>query len=181
MSDDAPEFRISLSEAELTDLGRFYAVWSQIDCLLCVLVSRIFNVESGIGAAFMDAMTTGARLDLLRRNLDDIKDKSVFEKAKKLCNSLASLVDQRNHATHGMWGTYVNPDTKSEYAAAFFGKKGFKPLYASELAELTRRTIKKTRELGELIAAIDPKYDATPNKGFWFSPEPEQMRHQEII
>ena len=71
----------------------------------------------------MPTMTTGARLDLFRRNIDDIKDRSVAEKAKKICNGLASLVDQRSHVTHGMWGTYVNPETKSEYAAAFFGKK----------------------------------------------------------
>lgn len=181
MSNDAPEFRISLSEAELADLGKFYAVWSQIDFLLCVLVSRILKVESGIGGAFMDTMTTGARLDLLRRHLDDIKDKSAAEGVKKCCNSLASLVDQRNHATHGVWGTYVDPETKSERAAAFFGKKGFKPLYASELAELTRRATQKTREFGALIAIIDPKYDARPDKAFWFSPEPEQLQNQVII
>lgn len=181
MNDDEPEFRITLSEAELTDLGKFYAVWSQVDFLICVLVSRILKVEAGIGATFMDTMTTGARLDLLRRNLDDVEDKSNLEKTKKLCNSLASLVDQRNHATHGMWGTYVAPDTKNERAAAFFGKKGFKPLFASELAELTRRSIQKTRELGALIAIIDPKYDPQPNKAFWFSPEPEQLENQAII
>lgn len=181
MSSDAPEFRISLSEAELIDLGKFYAVWSQIDFLLCVLVSRILKIESGVGCAFMDTMTTGARLDLLRRHLDDINDKPATERVRKCCNSLASLVDQRNHATHGVWGTYVDPETKYEHAAAFFGRKEFKPLYASELAELTRRATHKTRELGALIAIIDPKYNTRPNKAFWFSPEPEQLQNQVTI
>jgi hypothetical protein len=60
-------------------------------------------------------------------------------------------------------------------------KKGYKPLYASELAELTRRAIGKTRELGELISTIDPKYDPQPNKAFWFSTEPEQLQDQVTI
>lgn len=82
MSDDVPEFRISLSDQELADLGQFYAVWSQIDFLLCMLVSRVLNVESGVGGAFMDAMTTGARLDLLRRNLEEIKDRALSNAVK---------------------------------------------------------------------------------------------------
>lgn len=177
----ATEFRLALSEKELTALGRFYVVWSQIDFLLACVISRIMNVEHGIGSAFMDTMTTGARLAMLRRNLDNIADPEIREDARRFCNGLAALVDQRNHITHGMWGTYVNPATKAEYSAAYFGTKGFKPLYASELAELALRAGRKTRELGKILNRLNPGYTLTPEKPFWFSEEPEEMTDVTII
>jgi hypothetical protein len=36
MSDILPEYKITLSDDELIELGRFRALWSQMDMLICL-------------------------------------------------------------------------------------------------------------------------------------------------
>src|SRR5262245_14701500 len=62
-----PELIISLSNAELQELGTFVAIWSQIDFMLLILTGHITNTNLAQMHLMMETMTTGVRVGLLTK------------------------------------------------------------------------------------------------------------------
>ena len=93
-------------------LGRVTLVWN--DCHYAVFL--IFHVLSGMTwersqAVFfslkVDRAQRQATIALLKEVLSSDNDHGMFETGKNLLNKLDSLADERNLATHTMWGVMM--------------------------------------------------------------------------
>jgi hypothetical protein len=69
-----PEFLIPLSNDELLEFGTFTAVWSQIDVLMLWLIAHITKSDFFQLELIMENMTTGPRVNILKKLCAESKD-----------------------------------------------------------------------------------------------------------
>ena len=96
-------FEIVLSEEQLEDLGRFTALFSQIDAMLFQIIAGVSKTPPKNLMALIEGTTSGQRLKMLRRLGKEMADQSAKRKVKDACSSFGKLIDKRNHIMHGLW------------------------------------------------------------------------------
>jgi hypothetical protein len=117
-----PEFLIPLSKDELQELGTFATLWSQVDWLMIMLVTFITKTDFAHVELMMENMTTGPRVNLLKKlcaNSPDETDKAIV----KLLSDNSGLIEDRNHIIHGLWGIEWGEPDWNPKAACFYQKK----------------------------------------------------------
>jgi hypothetical protein len=180
MSDILPEYEITLSDDELIELGRFCALWSQMDMLICLALSLLTDCDLKATLAFLGATTTGPKLNLLRQQETQTNDPDIANMISAICREIARLVDDRNHIVHGIWGMHTDDKGKAR-AGSFFPRKGVDaPLYADRLKDLCERVADVTRDLGKLLSKLNKNFlQQDDPKVFWFSSRPPAGTRQE--
>jgi hypothetical protein len=166
-----PEYKITLSDAELIELGRFSALWSQMDLLICLALSMLTDCDLKTTLAFVGASTTGPKLNLLRRQ--EIDDDETTALIKSIGNKIGTVIEDRNHIVHGVWGMHTDEDGIAK-AGSYFPRKGVdKPLYADRLSGLCETVADITRDLGKLMSLLNRRYvQKTDPQELWFSSDP---------
>jgi hypothetical protein len=139
-----PAFRIPLSPDQLTLLGVFCAIWSQIDYFAGLTIAGLLKTPIGAAETFMENMTTGPRINMLRRLSARIEDEEHKKLAKTFCTDMSPLIEDRNHLLHGMWGWHTAKDPKDMFAASHYAKRDGKPIAASKLLVLCNRASTQT-------------------------------------
>jgi hypothetical protein len=150
------EFTFPLSDEELMELGRFFALWGQMDLMICMALSQLTNCTLPATLAFVGATTTGPKLTLLQRQ--KVRDQETAAHLKQTCKRIARLLDDRNHFAHGMWGIHTD-DKRVQRAACYFPRESVDdPLYADRLPKLCDDVAVITRDLGKLMSLLNPEY-----------------------
>jgi hypothetical protein len=150
------EYTIPLSEEELADLGRFSALWGQMDLMICMVLSLLTNCSLPATLTFVGGSTTGPKLNLLQRQ--KVESKETAAHLKQTCARIGRLLEDRNHIAHGMWGMHTD-DKGVGRAGSFFPRRGVDdPLCADRLSELCEDVAIITRDLGKLMSLLNPKY-----------------------
>jgi hypothetical protein len=150
------EYAIPLTEDEMADLGRFFALWGQMDLMICMVLSLMTDCPLPATLTFVGGSTTGPKLSLLQRQ--KLQDKDTAAHLKKSCAGIARLLDDRNHIAHGMWGIHTDGEGRA-VTASFFPRTGVDtPLYADRLPELCEAVAAVTRDLGKLMSLLNSAY-----------------------
>ncbi len=162
------EYTIPLTEAELADLGRFFALWGQMDLMICMVLSLITGCTLPAALAFVGGSTTGPKLTLLQRQ--KLEDADTAAHLKQTCKRIAKLLDDRNHIAHGMWGIHTDSEGQAK-AGSYFPRSGVDaPLFADRLSDLCEAVAVVTRDLGKLMSLLNPAYRQRDRPiRFWFS------------
>jgi hypothetical protein len=162
------EYEIPLSDEELVDLGRFFALWGQMDLMICMVLSLLTNCTLPAPLTFLGGSTTGPKLNLLQRQ--KVRNEGTAAHLKQTCSRIGKLLDDRNHIAHGMWGIHTD-DRGAERAGSYFPRRGVDdPLYTDRLSELCEDVASITRDLGKLMTLVNPNYHQQKRAiSFYFS------------
>jgi hypothetical protein len=133
-----PEFLLPLSNAELQELGTFTAIWSQVDWIIMMIVCHLTKTEMGSLQLVMESMTTGPRVNLLKKLCQD-RPNDIKKAITKVCDDNSGLIEDRNHILHGLWAIEWDCGTGTTEPACLFQKNRRKPIYAKKLAILSER------------------------------------------
>jgi len=172
-----PAYTVTLNPDELAWFGLFNAVWSQIDFFTGMAIAGLLKTEFASATMFMDNMTTGPRINLMRRLIPRIEGDPHKILAKQFCTDMGGLIEKRNHLLHGMWG-WTKPDGATEFVSAcHYDKKNENPIFASEIPALYERAAKQTHVIVQVQAHIfkHPEMVSKPGApapSFFFGPGP---------
>lgn len=158
----APAFEIVLSEEQLQNLGRFTAIWSQIDHMLFQVLAITSRIQPKSLLALIEGTTTGQRLNMLRRLIPEMQSKAAQEKAGNVCTALGSLIDKRNHLLHGVWGLRWDLKKDTLRPACHYDRNTESPIYAKQLDELCERAAKLSIRVMELLQILQPTFFSKP-------------------
>jgi hypothetical protein len=159
-------FLIVLSEEQLEDLGKFTAIFSQIDHMMFQIVGLASKTRGKNLLALIEGTTAGQRLAMLRRLADQMIDPDLRKKAKDVCGGLAALNEKRNHILHGVWG--LEWDTKKDklHPACAYERNSENPIYATQLPELCERAAKVSLKVLELLSILGTPLNGSPPHRF---------------
>lgn len=151
-----PAFELVLSDIQLENLGRFTAIWSQVDHMLFQAINLTVGIQ-GIGLlALIEGTTTGQRLAMLRRLIPQMKTEEAKSKAEDACSALGRLLDKRNHIMHGVWGLNWDTATDKLHPACAYEKAKESPLYATQLEDMCERAAKISWKMLDLLHSLTP-------------------------
>lgn len=161
------EYEIPLSDNEIMHLGRFAAVFSQVDYLLNEAISALTKSPWWAANIMLDNVTTGPKLQMLRKIIkkteaDPAVDSEARTLATKAADALASLLDKRNHVVHGMWSQQLVTPQRAVKPACFLHRFADGPVFASELKNLATKGAEVTRLLGDLLTHLSPEDQQRP-------------------
>ncbi|MGE0035964.1 MAG: hypothetical protein AB7S93_10040 [Xanthobacteraceae bacterium] len=163
------EFEIPLSEAELAELGRFTAVFSQVDFLLGEAISLLTGTPWWAMQLMLENASIGPKLNVLRKIIPDVKDKEAKRLAKEACDRMAKLLDRRNHVIHGLWARQIISAQRKATPACIFQKFSENYVPPDQLRDLSDRGASVTRYLGDLLTHVSAqKRGVNPDK--WTRP-----------
>jgi hypothetical protein len=118
-------------------------------------------------------MTIDARIDHLRTLISTIQNEHARNDASGICDRLRDLVAGRNHLMYGVWGLFIDRKTNKPLPACFNLRSRERPIFATEVADMTRSTAEVSRGLGALLATLTPAFAAgVPPRRFFFSDGP---------
>ena len=157
-----PAFEIVLSDEQLEDLGRFTAIWSQIDHMLFQAISISGRTTPQSLLALIEGTTTGQRLGMLRRLIPQMQTKAMRDGAENVCSGLGALIDKRNHILHGVWGLHWNLEKETLRPACHYDRSKETPVYAKQLPELCERAAKLSHKIEELLRLLAPQFFSNP-------------------
>lgn len=121
-------------------LGRFSIIWAQIDVSLTTSICKLVEVDMYGGQILMEGMTTGPRLNIFRGQYKSkIKDPVYLDRSKKFCEKMNSLIEHRNHLSHGTWGFHCDNQSKVKTPACYYAKTKTH-ISASTLPEITKKS-----------------------------------------
>lgn len=169
-------YEIPLSPVQLQQLGLLAAIWSQIDHLVSLAIAHLMNVDPMKVETMLGRTMTGQRLELLRKHLDQISSDDIKRSARKFCDNMGSVIERRNHITHGIWGWYVDLETKVGRRASYFHRYPKKPIFADDLSELVARCAIESHRIDEVLCnlmGIHRKPDQIPQYFFSEGDPPE--------
>jgi hypothetical protein len=149
-------YEIVLSEEQLEDLGRFTALFSQIDAMLFQIIAGASKTNTKSLMALIEGTTSGQRLSMLRRLANDMEDEGIQRKAKSVCAAFGGLTDKRNHLLHGIWGLQWNFEKNTLKPACTYERNRENPIYAKQLPELCKRAAELSLKVAELLSNISP-------------------------
>lgn len=149
-----PEFMIPLDANELRELGTFTAIWSQIDWIVMLMISRLAKVELGPLQLMVETMTTGPRVGLLTK-LCQQNPSPTTKQIAKLCKKNGGLIEHRNHVIHGLWCVRWEEGIDLS-ASCLYSKGGREAIPATKLQELSNRAAKFSNALGEHLKELIP-------------------------
>jgi len=168
-----PAYQIPLNADQLTLLGVFCAIWSQIDYFAGLTIAKLLKTPIGSAEMFMENMTTGPRINFLRRLSSKIEDENTKKAAKAFCKDMGALIDDRNHLLHGMWGWRTAKDPKDMFAASYYPKRGDEPIAAAKLLTLCNRAAEQSHAIVKIQRAVfgidlEPSSDGEQLPNFYF-------------
>ncbi len=149
-----PAYQIALNAEQLALLGVFCAIWSQIDYFSGLTIAGLLKTEIAAAEMFMENMTTGPRINFLRRLSSKIGDDDLKTSVKSFCKDMGALIDDRNHLLHGMWGWQTAKEPKDMVAASFYPKRSDAPIAASELLVLCNRAAEQSHAIVKIQRAV---------------------------
>lgn len=152
-----PDYILPLNDEELRELGTFTALWSQIDWMLFLTISRLTGTDLAHLHLMTENMTTGPRVNLLKKICSD-QPTDTNKKLKKLCEDNSGLIEDRNHITHGLWAILWDRENQTVAAACMYAKNKRASILASKLEELSNRAAKFSNALGALLEQLDPLF-----------------------
>jgi hypothetical protein len=147
-------YEIVLSEEQFENLGRFTAIFSQIDFAMVTVLARAANLPSPRLRALIDGTTAGQRVGMLRKLAKQMPDPNLRLKAEGVCKALTRINDTRNHILHGVWGLWWNFDKDTLKPACAYEKNADNPVHAEQLPELCDRAAKISIQVMELLCAL---------------------------
>jgi hypothetical protein len=172
-SGDDPEFEITLTAAQLSDLARFAATWSQIEFLMTSITALVAKRDPAAIASELESLGIDARADRLRSLVPQLPDDAARTKASDVCDRLGEIIPRRNHVMHGVWGLFIDRKENKALPACFYGRSRQRPVFASELPDITREAADTSRRLGALLGLLTPAFRAgSPPRRFFFSDGP---------
>lgn len=160
------EYEIPLNEQQLSDLGRFTAICSQIDSLLGEAIGLHTKTPWWAMVLMLDNTTTGGRVNLLRKIIPDVPDKAARSLTKDICDRMGSVLETRNQIIHGLWARQTISAQKSVKPACVMMRGKAKPIFAQDLRKLSNKAAQVTRMLGKLLAILSSVYAKEP----WVKP-----------
>src|SRR4051794_40987679 len=86
-----PAFQVPLDAEQLAALGLFHAVWSQIDHFILDMISVVLQAPYGSALFLLESVTTGPRINYLRRLLPRIENEEVRKLTKKFLDKMGPL------------------------------------------------------------------------------------------
>ena len=161
----APAFEIVLSEEQLEDLGRFTAIFSQIDFMMFQVIAHAARLQAKDLMALIEGTTTGQRLAMLRRLAKHMPDPDLRKKAEDVCSGLAGLNDHRNHILHGVWGLEWDTERDVLRPACAYERNRDNNILATKLPELCDRAATLSRKVGELLGIFNSVLFHNPQQG----------------
>ena len=161
------EYEIPLSDDELRELGRFQAIFSQVDFLLNEAISALTETPWWAMSIMLETATTGTKLNMLRKILPDVKDKVARHLASEATSLLSRIIERRNHVVHGMWARQLVTPQKAVKVACHFQRHKDNPVFPEELRKLSDKGAKATRYLGDLLTHLAPP---EPTQAPWTAP-----------
>lgn len=170
MADSLPlesEYEIPLTDEELLELGRFTAIFSQVDFLLNEAISALTKTPWWAMAIMLETATTGPKVHMLGKILPNIKDPRARHLATEARELLLKLLDKRNHVIHGMWAKHIITPQRAVKPACMFMRYKDKPVFPEDLRKLSIKGAKITRYLGELLTHLAPPDSKAPK---WTNP-----------
>jgi len=147
-------YEIPLSPLQLQQLGLLAAIWSQIDHLVTLIIAHLMAVEPMKVETILDRTMTGGRISLLRKQLKHVPEGEVRSSVKKFCDNMGGLIEKRNHITHGIWGWYVDMETRVGRRASYFNRDPKKPIFADDLPELVARCAIESHRIDEAFCNL---------------------------
>ena len=105
----------------------------------------------------MESMTTGPRINLLKKLCQENPDDSK-RAIKKLCDEQGGLIEDRNHVIHGLWGIHWDHATGSTMPSCHYPKNRRDHISVEKLAVLSNRAAKFSNSLGLLSEKINPVF-----------------------
>jgi hypothetical protein len=176
---DQPAYAVPLRDEELASLGYFSAIWSQLDYWTGITIAFLLSTDIVAAETFMENMTTGPRINLLRRLVPRLRDDEAQKLAKGYCKDMSVLIEKRNHLLHGIWGwSGKTKDDPTFHAASYYPKRRDETIFASELVELCTKAARQTHviiKIQRLISGYDIPTPPKPGKrapAFFFGPKP---------
>jgi hypothetical protein len=169
---DSPEYLIPLSNPELQELGTFTAIWSQIDWIIMMMIAQILKTEIGHVQLMLETMTTGPRVNLLKKLCQD--DNEIQKSIRKLCEDQGGLIEDRNHIVHGLWAIHWDYPTGVTTPSCLYQRGKRDPIPAEKLKVLSNRAARFSNRLGNLLKQMNPAWTGNPPRPFFFgagSPE----------
>jgi len=177
VSPNVPAFQVVLSAEQLEDLGRFTAVFSQIDFMMFQIIGLAGKIASPDLMALIEGTTAGQRLAMLRRLAERMPDPDLRKKAKDVCDGLAAINGKRNHILHGVWGLHWDTKKDKLTPACAYEKNRDNPIYAKQLPELCERAANVSIKVMELLSILGSPFNGSPPHRFIFSSGPPPNRH----
>jgi hypothetical protein len=170
-----PEYILPLSNAELQELGTFAAIWSQVDWLLMMIISRIAKMDGATAQTFMEHTTTGPRVGLLTKLCQADPNDAIKKQIKKLYDKNGGLIEDRNHIVHGLWAVHWDHSTGRTEAACNYRRGGRPHIRVGKLVTLSNRAAKFSNGLGALLWHFIPDVPRgeAPNQFFFGEGTPE--------
>ena len=148
---DDPAYQIPLSEDQLQELGKLFAIWGQIDFQIILVIAAILKIETAAAIALLDNVTSGTLVSHLRKRLDNVSDPQDREEIKNFCELMGSLVDKRNHLSHGIWGWEVSDDAKMVSPACYYAKASNTLIRPNDLKDLCRRIMAESHAINAVV------------------------------
>lgn len=159
---ETTEYELPLSGEQFAELGRFTAICSQIDALMGEAISLLTETPWWAMTLMLENTTTGARVNLLRKFLPDIKNKEAKHLTQDICDRMGAIVETRNQIIHGLWARQTISAQKAVKPACVRMRGSSKPVFADDLRKLSNKAAKVTRLLGNLLGILSPVYAETP-------------------
>jgi hypothetical protein len=164
-----PQYQITLTADQATELGRLTVVWGQIDHFVFNSVSLLLTPDPNAAIAMLGDLTTGPLVNLLNKSRHRIKDDNIKSMIKTFHDDMGSLIKKRNHIMHGMWGLFLpGKDAKKAKPACFYAKNPLNPIFAEDIHDLANKAAEQTHVISTVfhhIAEISPP-EGTPK--FYF-------------
>ncbi len=151
------EYELPLSDDELRELGRFTAVFSQVDFLLNEAISALTKTPWWAMSLMLESATTGPKVNMLKKILPQIKDKEAKRLSTDVYERMLKLIDKRNHVIHGMWAQQMITAQKTVKPACVFMRNKDAPIYTEDLRKLADKGARVSRSLGDLLTHLAPK------------------------
>jgi hypothetical protein len=164
-----PIHKIPLTRSNMTALGRFAVIFGQIDHYLTHLLCHLLYLDIPAGYQAMETMTTGVKVNALRKSLPRIEDDETRRRAKEFVENIGGLIERRNHMLHGIWGWHIRDDGTLKPGCHFAKAKG--PLYPEKLEEYANGAAKLSYEIHAIYCAVvgtDTPPPENPNPKYCF-------------
>lgn len=162
-----PEFAVSLTRAELEELGYFNAVWSQIDVIVTLLLAIYAKTEIADIIDMTGGATTAPRVAMLRKLAARNNDNELV----KACKDMKKLIGLRNHLAHGVWGVRVPGGGKPPVASCHYHGEPHSPFDASRLGAAIDLASEASHALGKVLRRLTKKPGPDHSHMFYFGEE----------
>ena len=150
-----PQFRISLTKDQVTELGRLSVIWGQLDHFTMMTVTKLLAVDQHSGAILMKEMTTGPLVGLLRKSLPRIKNSDTRKKATNFCADMSPLIEYRNHIMHGIWGWQVKgKNARKAKPACLYLKEPKRELRPDRITITADRAAEQTHVINSIMCSL---------------------------